>query len=502
MEREDYFKQTSELTAMYKTVISEIENLVSAEEIVEIDKVLLNFFEVYFNYTGIRNLRENLLEWLTKLLLKLKRLPMVNLLLAYFEFKESLMNEIDDSAQVTFALISEVENGVLAISIVSQDESVKQNIKQILVNRDDNDFFVYKYDKDVLNISLKDSVLKLKPKSLKYNRITKSNLICLETYIRDHIQLTKRATSKFKSTFELVKRYLTVNLNSEYECEILPFGSVTQFSQNVASDLEITILTNHDEKIVMEEVLSLLKQNTNFEKFRIRPTKRANLIIFDCKINDVTIELMLNNYLGVINSELIRNYCLMDVRVGLLINIIKDWSKIHKINGNFHKYLSSYCFSLMVIYFLQKGEKILPVLQKNKTFDNLRLNDLDGKQLHFLVERTKPDGNVKIDNLTLAELVYKFFYFYLFCFNELDYCIDISSEAVIFRNNDIKYLNYFYEQSAYCIIDPYDYTYNPGGYMKRKGDNFKTFKEEMEIVLEKITNKHECRNIFKRKVDH
>jgi hypothetical protein len=507
MESEEYFKQSASLMDIYKSANSYIQEFLSTHVdniLTHVDSIILRFYEVYFNHHGMTNLRQDLLESFAKFLLKIKQVRLLNLVLAYYEFKESLMGELDDSVVIRFNLLTEFDKNILALSIESTDGSVRQGINKILVNRDSGEFFDYAFEANVLTITLRDSCLKLKPicDLHKYNRITKSNLICLETYIKDHILLTKRATSKFKNTFDLVKKYLLVNLNPEYEATVLPFGSITQFSQNVGSDLEITVLTGSEELRVWNDILSLLKQNSNFNNIRDWVTKRTRIINFYCKLYDVTIELMLNNYLGVFNSELIRNYCTLDARVALLINIIKDWSKIHKINGNKNKYLSSYCYTLMVIYFLQKDVKILPVLQKNTSFDSLSLQDNNGNGCHFLIERTFPIEHRKEDSFTLAELTYRFFYFYTFLFNEMDYCIDISLEDVIFRNNDVKYLNYFYEQTAYCIIDPYDYTYNPGGYMKKKGDNFRTFKEEMESVLEKVTNIHGCKNIFKRKKSH
>ena len=54
------------------------------------------------------------------------------------------------------------------------------------------------------------------------------------------------------------------------------------------------------------------------------------------------------------NSNLIRNYLVYDARALILINTIKDWSKIKGINSNKEGYLSSYCYTLIIIFFYKK----------------------------------------------------------------------------------------------------------------------------------------------------
>ena len=49
------------------------------------------------------------------------------------------------------------------------------------------------------------------------------------------------------------------------------------------------------------------------------------------------------------------------------------------------------------------------------------------------------------------------------------------------------------ELCAYCIIDPFDYTYNPAIYMKKNGSQFNKYFKELEGALIKI---EKCSNIF------
>jgi DNA polymerase sigma len=189
----------------------------------------------------------------------------------------------------------------------------------------------------------------------------------------------------------------------------------------------------------------------------------------------IKVELMINNIFGIMNSELIRNYCLFDSRVIILINIVKDWSKRREINGNIAGYLSSYCYTLLVIYFLQRIN-VLPVLKSNEKVEDY-------------VENLEKNGFTRGKSISysISELLYHFFVFLLEGFNEEDFCIDITQPEPILRYREIFFLNYKNSAEAvYCIIDPVDYSYNPSSYFIRNSTQQKKFSKELEIAIEKI----------------
>jgi len=81
--------------------------------------------------------------------------------------------------------------------------------------------------------------------------------------------------------------------------------------------------------------------------------------------------------------------------------------------------------------------------------------------------------------------------FYLFLFNENDYCIDIANDKFTFRFNEAKYLNFFEERnkiSVYCFIDMFDYSYNPGSYMDRDSTPHKLFVKKLKKSLMQLLN--------------
>jgi hypothetical protein len=65
---------------------------------------------------------------------------------------------------------------------------------------------------------------------------------------------------------------------------------------------------------------------------------------------------------GVHNSELIRAYMSVDWRARALALIVKAWAKARRINDSSLNTLSSFSYTLMVIFFLQR-RGVLPCLQ-------------------------------------------------------------------------------------------------------------------------------------------
>lgn len=73
--------------------------------------------------------------------------------------------------------------------------------------------------------------------------------------------------------------------------------------------------------------------------------------------------LEVNNLLPVFNTKLLRGYAEVNPHVVTLVQECKEWAKERGVHGAQRGHLSSYAFTLMVIFFLQV-RKELPVLQK------------------------------------------------------------------------------------------------------------------------------------------
>jgi hypothetical protein len=534
-----------------------------------------NFFSLYFELDTSK--REILIDKISIILIKLKRIEIVNIILSFLQFINELKHAIrfdyskSDDPEFEFDyeddLKIEAEDArfeettdikdpkdIFKLTLNVFNHNVEKNtyiqkvVHKVLKFNETSNYFNYNLissdkNKNIIEITKKSNFLKLKEVKIKYFLFTKfysnsnaeepsqsctikefskfyrNSLLFLEKDIATHIKFTKRKTSNFKKAFEDFKTFLTQNLkidssdNKSYHYvesikSILPFGSVTQFSYNIKSDLEITIITNdtRDQENFALEIFKRIEKTiqnstTLYSKFESRVTKRTRLLNFYDIGNNTKVELMLNNYLGVLNSYLIRSYSLCDSRCIILINIIKDWSKLKKINGNFDGFMSSYCYTLMVIYFLQNLKKpILPVLQTNE-FSKFCENEIKLGNFHFYLnfDDDRDDLSLCMNRIfknshTISEILLQFFLFYLHLFDENEYCIDISNRHTVYRYNQIKYLNYYNNKHfVYCFIDPFDYSYNPGSYFIKNSYQEEKFRKELENAIRNIL---ECRSIF------
>ena len=329
-------------------------------------------------------------------------------------------------------------------------------------------------------------------------------LIMQENFIKNNFKNTKKNTKVFKNIFSRLQEIILSDEKTKNSIiKIIPYGSVTQCTCNETSDLEMTILTKNFEKYNEKLILSLFQsiidniENNYFSEFNqylegIRYTKRTILLLLIHKESKTKIEINCNNFFSVMNSTLIRNYLTYDARALILINTIKDWSKQKEINSNSKLYLSSYCFTLMTIFFLQRMKNpILPIFSSPSNVIRMKISDKE-----FFIEKELLNSSESMKNWhtankddTVVTLILKWMIFYLYLFNNEEYCIDISNKKLLFRLDEAKYLNDFIKgnnKSAYCIIDMFDYTYNPGSYMEIDSEEHKTFKEEMKNAIKML----------------
>ena len=369
----------------------------------------------------------------------------------------------------------------------------------------ENENNINKYKKEEQKkVALDEESIKLiKEKNKEKWNCAVNNLIIQENNIKTNFKLTKRNFSNFNNSFYVLKKiimsigYLSCKIKNIY-----PYGSIAQLTQNISSDYEMSIITENYSNIKNEEILKLFEEiktyiDINFKDdykiANIRETKRTVLLlVYDIK-NSINIEINCNNLFSIMNSNLIYKYLTYDARALILVNTIKDWSKIKGINSNHEGFMSSYCYTLMTIFFLQRIHKpILPIISSNN-YDRIQIKNYEYFVEKELINPAKKFKNWKTLNKedTISTLLLKWFIFYLYLFNEDDYCIDISNDKLIFRYYEAKYLNYFNERnklSVYCFIDMFDYTYNPGSYMDKNSTPHKLFIKKLEKSLVQLLN--------------
>ena len=346
----------------------------------------------------------------------------------------------------------------------------------------------------------------LKNKKEEENKEKLSNaLIIQENFVKNNFKNTKKNTKLFKNIFSKLEEIILSDETIKYKIiKILPYGSVTQCTCNEYSDLEMTILTKNYEKCsekfifdLFEKILDNISKNTSseFDPYLegIRTTKRTILLLLIHKESKTKIEINCNNFFSVMNSTLIRNYLTYDARALILINTIKDWSKQKEINSNSKLFLSSYCYTLMTIFFLQRMKNpLLPIISSRDNLIRMKISEKEFFLEKELLNTSESMKNWHTQNKddTVVTLMLKWMIFYLYIFNNEEYCIDISNKKLCFRVDEATYLNEFIKgskkKSAYCMIDMFDYTYNPGSYMEMDSEEHRIFKTEMENAIKMI----------------
>ena len=359
--------------------------------------------------------------------------------------------------------------------------------------------------KRIHNNSLNDEEKKQKEdEENKKKEILATALIKQENFIKNNFKNTKKNTKLFKHIFfRLQEIFLSDEQIKNNLIKILPYGSVTQCTCNESSDLEMTLITKKYE-IYNEDLINDLFQkiwdiiekqhSSEFKIFSegIRKTKRTILLLLIHVESKTKIEINCNNFFSVMNSNLIRNYLTYDARALILINTIKDWSKQKEINSNSKYFLSSYCYTLMTIFFLQRMKNpLLPIISSNNNLFRMKISDKEYFIENELFNSSESLKHWHTENKedTIVTLILKWMIFYLYVFNNNEYCIDISNTKLCFRLDECKYLTSFIKgnkKAAYCIIDMFDYTYNPGSYMEIDSEEHNKFKNEMENAIKYI----------------
>jgi len=124
-----------------------------------------------------------------------------------------------------------------------------------------------------------------------------------------------------------------------------------------------------DEKGAMGRAIEQLGQylpTMQFKIIQLLPRARRPIITLQDRTGALgECDVSVNNLLPHYNSQLLRAYSLLDDRVRPLALLVKAWAKSHKVCGAQEGNLSSYAWTIMVIYFLQLIlTDSLPSLQK------------------------------------------------------------------------------------------------------------------------------------------
>ncbi|CAE7877476.1 Tut7 [Symbiodinium microadriaticum] len=167
--------------------------------------------------------------------------------------------------------------------------------------------------------------------------------------------------------------------------EVRAFGSSVNGFGDSSSDVDVVLSANKacfaeglglgrvSKKDLEPRVLGKLRQELRKRGFTINlfiPQAKVPIIKLSLQHaqDRIDCDLSVNNLLPVFNTKLLKSYADLDLRLVELVQTCKAWARDEGVHGADKGNLSSYAFTLMVIFYMQM-RGVLPCLQREALFD-------------------------------------------------------------------------------------------------------------------------------------
>ncbi|XP_054842443.1 terminal uridylyltransferase 7 [Eublepharis macularius] len=221
---------------------------------------------------------------------------------------------------------------------------------------------------------------------------------------------------------------------------------------------------------IIEELARVLKKHSGLRNILPITTAKVPIVKFFHVRSGLEVDISLYNTLALHNTRLLSSYAAIDPRVKYLCYTMKVFTKMCDIGDASRGSLSSYAYTLMVLYFLQqRSPPVIPVLQE--IYEEQKKPEIlvDGWNVYFFDRIDElpafwPDfgkNNESIGELWLGLLR---FYTEEFDFKEHVICIRRKNLLTTFKKQ---------WTSKYIVIeDPFDLNHNLGAGLSRKMTNF------------------------------
>ncbi|WWC87233.1 uncharacterized protein L201_002121 [Kwoniella dendrophila CBS 6074] len=268
----------------------------------------------------------------------------------------------------------------------------------------------------------------------------------------------------------------------EPSARLLSFGSSCNSFGLRNSDMDLVVLIDDPNATIdpgnfVESMASLLERETNFN---VKPLPRARIPILKLELAPspalpfgIACDIGIENRLAIENTRLLLTYATIDpARVRTLVLFLKVWSKRRRINSPYRGTLSSYGFTLMVLYYLVhvKQPPVLPNLQRIMPMRPMEEEEvmLEGRNVYFFddVETLRREWS-SVNFESVGELLIDFFRFFShdFQFNNSVLSLragQLTKESKGWVNDiDVGGLNEMArDRNRLCIEDPFEVSYN------------------------------------------
>ncbi|KAM6328384.1 terminal uridylyltransferase 7 isoform 5-T6 [Alca torda] len=221
---------------------------------------------------------------------------------------------------------------------------------------------------------------------------------------------------------------------------------------------------------IIEDLAKVLKKQTGLRNVLPITTAKVPIVKFFHVRSGLEVDISLYNTLALHNTRLLSTYAAIDPRVKYLCYTMKVFTKICDIGDASRGSLSSYAYTLMVLYFLQqRNPPVIPVLQEIYKEPKKPEILVDGWNVYFFdkIEELSlvwPDCGKNTESVGQLWLGLLRFYTEEFDFKEHVICIRRKNLLTTFKKQ---------WTSKYIVIeDPFDLNHNLGAGLSRKMTNF------------------------------
>lgn len=255
------------------------------------------------------------------------------------------------------------------------------------------------------------------------------------------------------------------------------FGSSKNGFGFKQSDLDVCMTINGLETAegldcvrTIEELARVLKKHSGLRNILPITTAKVPIVKFFHLRSGLEVDISLYNTLALHNTRLLSAYSAIDPRVKYLCYTMKVFTKMCDIGDASRGSLSSYAYTLMVLYFLQqRNPPVIPVLQEIYRGEKKPEIFVDGWNIYFFDQIDElpsywPEYGKNTESVGQLWLGLLRFYTEEFDFKE--HVISIRRKSL---------LTTFKKQwtSKYIVIeDPFDLNHNLGAGLSRKMTNF------------------------------
>lgn len=282
---------------------------------------------------------------------------------------------------------------------------------------------------------------------------------------------------------------------------LLAFGSMANGFALKNSDMDLCCLTANTPaeaanglpaSELVETMAQVLREQTDFHVYAL-PKARIPIIKISRAASverpyEVACDIGFENRLALENTRLLLSYAMVDPpRLRTLVLFLKVWTKRRKLNSPFTGTLSSYGYTLLVLYFLchVKHPSVLPNLQRIPPSRPFTPEEtINGHDAYFFDDVTALKKEWQTQNTeNVAELLIDFFRYFAKEFAYSRDVISIKTEGGLIPKDGVTW------NAELCIEDPFQSGYNVSRTVTK--DGLYTIRGEFMRATRILQNRHQ-----------